>query len=88
MLGLGLAFAPALGDLIWERQARQGAEEAAQRARQSEAFLQEKRERQAQLGRCRARMADLEERKKFAGLRLDELRKDLTSSNHQGGFAL
>jgi hypothetical protein len=33
-------------------------------------------------------MADLEERKKYAGLRLDELRKELTSSNHHGGLGL
>ena len=84
MAALGLAFAPALGDLIWERQARQVAERAAQNARQSPGFLQERQERQVQLGQCRARMADLAERKKFAGMRLDELRKELTSGNHQG----
>jgi hypothetical protein len=33
-------------------------------------------------------MADLQERKKFAHLRLDELRKDLTSSNHHDAAVL
>jgi hypothetical protein len=88
MLGLVLAFVPALADLVWERQARRVAEEAAQAARRSDQFLRERQERQAQLGQCRARMADLQERKKFAHLRLDELRKDLTSSNHHDRAAL
>jgi hypothetical protein len=88
MLALGLSFAPMLGDLIWERQARRAAERAAQEARQSPAFLQERHERQAKLGECRARLADLEERKRFAGLRLNELRKELTSSNHHDRFDL
>ena len=83
MLALGLAFAPMVGDLIWERESRQAAERAAHEARRSPAFLQERQERQAKLGQCRARLADLEERKRFAGLRLDELRKELTSSNHR-----
>jgi hypothetical protein len=86
MVALILAFAPAVGDLIWDRQSRRVAELAAQDARQSAEFQKEKQERQIQLEQCRARMADLEERKKFAGLRLDELRKELTSSNHQGGL--
>jgi hypothetical protein len=88
IVGLALAFAPAVGDLIWDRQSRQAAEQAAQEARQSIEFQQEKQERQVQLSQCRARLADLEERKKFAGLRLDELRKELTSSNHAGGLGL
>jgi hypothetical protein len=88
MAGLVLAFAPAVGDWIWDRQSRRAAEQAAQAARQSDAFLQEKRERQVQLSECRARMADLEERKKYAGLRLDELRKELTGSNHTGSLEL
>ena len=88
MLALGLSFAPMLGDLIWERQSRRAAELAAQEAHQSPAFLQERQERQAKLGQCRARLADLEERKRFAGLRLDELRKELTSSNHHESFDL
>jgi hypothetical protein len=86
ILALILAFAPALADLIWDRQSRRTAERAAQEARQSVAFLKEKQERQIQLGQCRARIADLVERKKFAHLRLDELRKELTSSNHSGGI--
>jgi hypothetical protein len=88
MLALGLAFAPMLGDLIWERQARRAAERAAQEARQSPEFFQERQERQVQLGQCRARLADLEERRKYAGLRLDELRKELTSSNHRDPYGL
>jgi hypothetical protein len=86
MVALVLAFVPALGDMLWDRQSRMAAERAAQEARHSDAFLQEKQERQVQLGQCRARMADLEERKRFAGQRLDELRKELTSSNHYGAF--
>jgi hypothetical protein len=86
MLALVLAFAPAVGDLLWDRQSRRAAERAAQEARQSASFFQERQERQAQLSQCRARIAELEERKRFAGLRLDELRKELTSSNHGGGL--
>jgi len=88
MVGLALAFAPVLGDLIWDRQSRRAAELAAQEARQSAEFLQERQDRQLELSQCRARMADLEERKQFARLRLDELRKELTSSNHTGGLGL
>ena len=86
--GLVLAFVPALGDWIWDRQSRRAAERAAQEARQSAELLQEKQDRQLELSRCRARVADLKERKKFANLRLDELRKELTSSNHSGGLGL
>jgi hypothetical protein len=86
MFALALAFAPAVADMLWDRQSRMAAEQAAQQARQSDAFLQEKQERQVQLGQYRARIADLEERKRFARQRLDELRKELTSSNHYGAF--
>jgi len=78
VLAIGLAFAPALADLYWERRARQMAEKAAQEARQSPAFVQERQDRQAQLDRCRRRIADLESRRQFAHARLDELRKELT----------
>lgn len=80
---LALAFAPALGDYLWERRARQKAESAAEQARQSPAFLQEKQERQAKLRQCRARTAEIEERLRFAHQRLDELRGQLTSTNHK-----
>jgi hypothetical protein len=81
---IGLAFAPALADHFWERRARQVAEAAAQESRQSPAFLQEKQDRQKRLQHCRTRIADLEERLAFARMRLDELRKELTSTNHHG----
>jgi hypothetical protein len=81
VLGVGLAFAPPLADYMWERHARQVAEGIAQEARRSPAFLQERQERQARLEQCRKRMADLEARKKFAHVRLDELRKELTSND-------
>jgi hypothetical protein len=84
IVAMALAFAPALADLWWERRARRKAEVAVQEAKQSEAFFQEKHDRQVKLGQCRTRVADLQERLKFARLRLDELRKELTSSNHQG----
>lgn len=85
MVALVLAFAPALADLIWDRQSRRAAERAAQEARQSAAFLQETQERQARLRQCRVRLAELEERKRFAGQRLDELRRELTSGKYDGG---
>ena len=47
--GLVLAFVPALGDWIWDRQSRRAAERAAQEARQSVEFLQEKQDRQLEL---------------------------------------
>ena len=84
VLALGLAFAPAVGDQIWERRARKKAQQAADQARQSEAFLNEKRERQAQLTQCQSRALEVEERLKFARIRLDELRRELTSTNHRG----
>lgn len=83
VLAIGLAFAPALVDLYWERHARQVAESAAQEARQSPAFLQERQVRRAELERCRQRVAELESRLKFAHVRRDELRKELTSDNSQ-----
>jgi hypothetical protein len=88
LVALGLAFVPALADLLWERRARQTAEAAAEEARQSPEFLQEKQDRQVRLQQCRARIADLHERLGFARIRLDELRKDLTSSNHGGDLVL
>jgi hypothetical protein len=81
VLSVGLAFAPPLADYMWERRARRVAEEVAQEARRSPAFLQERQERQERLEQCRKRIADLESRKQFADVRLDELRKELTSSN-------
>ena len=74
-----LSVAPALGDLVWERRARRLAEQAVEAVQQSEAFLQEKRDRQTQLKQSRKRAAELEERLKFAHARLDQLRRDLTS---------
>ena len=88
LVALGLAFAPALADLLWERAARQKAEAAADEARLSSEFLQEKEELQAELQQCRTRIVDLKERLEFARIRLDELRKDLTSSNHGGDLVL
>jgi uncharacterized protein HemX len=84
IVAMGLAFAPVLADHWWERRARQKAEDAAEQARQSEAFLREKEDRQVKLKQCAARIADLQERLVFARLRLDALRKELTSTNHQG----
>ena len=84
VLSIGLAFAPALADLFWERHARRVAENAAQEARRSPAFAQERQERQSQLERCRQRIAELESRRNFAHARLDELRKELTSNNTRG----
>lgn len=84
VLAIGLAFAPPLADLYWERRARQRAELAAQEARQSPVFLHERQERQTQLEQARQRTAELESRLKFAHARLDELRKELTSGNSQG----
>jgi hypothetical protein len=84
VLSIGLAFAPPLGDLIWERRARQLAEQVAQEARQSPAFLEERQERQSKLDQCRQRIAALESRLQFAHARLDELRQALTSNSLQG----
>ncbi len=82
ILAIGLAFVPAFGDQLWEQRARRKAESAAQEARQSEAFLREKQDRQGRLGQCRTRAIEVEERLKFAHVRLEELRKELTSTNH------
>ncbi len=84
LIAIGFAFVPAFGDELWERRARRQAEAAAQQARQSPAFQIEKQSRQKKLQQCRARMAELEERLKFSHLRYDELRRQLTSGNHQG----
>lgn len=84
-VAIGLSVAPALGDHLWERRARKKAEIAAQEARQSDAFLQERQERQQKLSRVRARVADSKERLRFAQLRLEELRRELTSTDHGGG---
>jgi hypothetical protein len=87
VVAIGLAFAPPLADQLWERQARKKAEVAAQVARQSQAFVQEKRERQVRLQECRTRKSELQDRLRFAQARLDELRRDLTGSNHRGNDA-
>ncbi|MBL7198513.1 MAG: hypothetical protein ISS56_00035 [Anaerolineae bacterium] len=79
-----LAFSPMVADQLLERLARVKAEHAAEEARGSEAFLQEKAERQAKLRRCRERIAELQERLQFARIRFDELRKELTTDNHHG----
>lgn len=79
VVAIGLAFVPAFGDELWERHARKKAQSAAQSARQSEAFLQEKASRQARLQQCRTRIAELEERLKFSRLRYEELRRELTA---------
>lgn len=78
-----LSVAPPLADYAWERLARRKAQRAADTIRQSKAFLQEKQERQARLEQGRARASNLEERIRFAYIRLDELRKELTSNNHR-----
>jgi hypothetical protein len=88
ILAMGLAFGPMLADWVWERASRRKAERAAQEAQRSDAFSQEKQERQIRLQACRTRMAELRERRKFAGIRLDALRRELTSSNHRGGAVL
>jgi hypothetical protein len=82
ILAIGLAFVPSFADQMWEQRARRKAGSAAREARQSEAFLREQQDRQSQLTHCRTRAAEVEERLKFAHVRLDELRKGLTSTNH------
>jgi uncharacterized protein HemX len=82
VLGIALAFAPAIASIYWERHARHNAELAAQAAQRSEAFMVEKQERQARLAQCRARISKLDERLKTARLRLDELREELVRGNH------
>jgi hypothetical protein len=82
VIALGLAFAPALADQLWERRARKTAERAAAQARESEPFRQEKDERRTELRQVRTRLQESEERLRFARVRLGELRRELTSSNH------
>jgi len=82
ILAIGLAFVPAFADQMWEQRARRKAESAAREARQSEAFVREKQDRQGQLTHCRTRAAEVEERIKFAHVRLEDLRKGLTTTNH------
>jgi len=84
ILAIGLAFVPSFADQLWEQRARHKAEAAAQGARQSEAFLREKQDRQGQLAQCRRRTADVEQRLQFAHVRLEELRRELTSTDHGG----
>jgi hypothetical protein len=83
IVNIVLSFVPMLGALLWERQARRKAEEAAQVARSSVAFVEEKQARQVRLDQCRVRQAELEERLEFAHARYDQLRQELTSGNHQ-----
>lgn len=83
--GIALAFAPMVGAFFWRRSARRRAEQAADEARQSEAFLHEKQDRQSKLYRCQDRIAELEERLRLARQRYDELRIVLTRGNHGGG---
>jgi hypothetical protein len=85
IVGIALAFAPMVTAFFWERHARRNAERVAQTARSSAAFLEEKRDRQIKLSQCQERVAELEERLRFARLRYDELRQALTSGNHRGG---
>ncbi len=80
--GIALSFAPMLGAFFWDRRARQNAERAVQQIRQSDAFLQEKQERQEKLRQCRERTVELEERLQLARVRYDELRQILTKGNH------
>jgi hypothetical protein len=81
--GIVLSFAPMLGAFLWERQARQRAERAAEQARGSESFQGEKQERQVKLRGCQSRITELEERLRLAQMRYDELRDILTRGNHQ-----
>jgi nitrate reductase assembly molybdenum cofactor insertion protein NarJ len=87
VFAIGLAFAPAVGDVLWERRARRKAEEAAQAVRRSEAFAQERQGRQARLKQCQSRVAELEERLRFARARYNRLRRQLTGTNHDGETA-
>jgi hypothetical protein len=85
VIALGLAFAPALVDQLWERHARRTAQKAAAQARESDTFRQEKDERHTELRQVRTLLQESEERLKFARVRLGELRRELTSSNHGEG---
>jgi hypothetical protein len=88
IVGIALSFAPMVGAYFWERRARRNAEAIAQAARQSEAFSQEKQDRQTKLTQCQERVVELEERLKYARIRYDELRQELTGGNHQGETVL
>jgi uncharacterized protein HemX len=81
ILGIVLSFAPMVGAYFWQRQAKQNAKKAADLARQSDAFLEEKHERQLKLAQCQERMTELEERLNLARLRYDYLRQVLTSGD-------
>ncbi|MBN1581391.1 MAG: hypothetical protein JXA89_11880 [Anaerolineae bacterium] len=87
VVAIGLAFVPAFGDEIWERVARKKAETAAREAQQSEAFEQEKQQRQNKLQQCRTRIAELQERLTYSRHRYEELRRELTRHNHHGTTA-
>ena len=87
VVAIGLAFVPAFADEVWERIARKKAERAVRETKQSEPFLQEKQQRQDKLARCRTRIAEMQERLQFSQIRYDELRRQLTSSNHKGVIA-
>jgi hypothetical protein len=82
-VGIVLSFAPMFGAYLWERAARQKAERTAEQARESEAFQCEKEKRRTELRGCQSRIAELEERLRFAQLRYDELRDALTRGNHR-----
>ena len=84
VIGIVLSFVPMVGGFVWERRARQVAERAAAQARQSEAFLLEKEDRQSRLRQCQGRIFELEERLRLARGRYDKLRKTLTKGNHAG----
>jgi hypothetical protein len=85
VIGIALSFAPMVGSFYWDRRARQRAERAAEVARHSEAFLQEKSERQVKLQQCRQRIKEFEDRLRAARKRYDELREILTKGNHRRG---
>jgi uncharacterized protein YlxW (UPF0749 family) len=84
VLGIVLSFAPMVGAYFWERRARENARSAAERARGSESFKQEKESRQNALRKCQARIAELEERLHHAQLRHDELCDALIRGDHEG----
>ncbi|MBN1641021.1 MAG: hypothetical protein JXA09_07285 [Anaerolineae bacterium] len=73
VIGIVLSFAPMVAAYLWERRARHNARLAAEDARASETFLQEKQTRQAALRKCQTRIAELEGRLHDAELRYDEL---------------
>jgi hypothetical protein len=73
VIGIALSFAPMVGAIFWERRARHNARAAAERARASESFRQERQQRQSALHAAQARIAELEDRLLQAELRYDEL---------------